>query len=305
MAKGRGVLRILLWMAGTVVVLLAVTYVGLVIGSNRMLAATVTVPAPVSDIRIPEGDPTAIARGTYLIDHVLNCKICHATDFGGRAEVDNAMVGRLWAPNLTAGEGSATRNYTAVDWVRSIRHGVAPDGHRLILMPSEEFQTFSDGDLGAIVAAVKAMPAVNRADEGIQLGPLGRALLVTGQVRFAFDSIKHAGTRADVPVAATLEWGNVLIGACRGCHGEGLSGGPIPGGDPNWPPAANLTTHETGLKTWTIQDFSRALRQGKRPDGTDVRLPMPWASYAGMTDADVEALFRAIQAAPPKPAGGR
>jgi mono/diheme cytochrome c family protein len=279
--------------------------VGLLVTVNRMMAVKVTVPVEVADIRIPEGDPVAIARGNYLIDNVLNCKICHAPDFGGRAEINDSMIGKLWGKNLTAGIGSATKNYTPRDWVRSIRHGVGTDGRRLMLMPSEDFQTFSDEDLGAVVAAVKSKPPVDRPDEGIHLGPLGMVLLAIGEVGFAYDKVEHARARPAVAVGNTVEWGRVMAGTCTGCHGESFSGGPIPGGDPSWPPARNLTPDETGIKAWTLADFINTLRTGKRPDGTDIKPPMPWQAYKGLTDTDLEALYLYLRTVPARPAGGR
>jgi mono/diheme cytochrome c family protein len=284
----------------------AVSYAGLVFTTNRMLAATVTLPASVAPVVLPaDGDTVALERGRYLVDHAFNCRICHAQDFGGRAEVDNVPIGRLWAPNLTLGEGSATRDYTPTDWARAIRHGVDPTGRRLILMPSEDYYAFSDDDIGAVVAYIRSQPNVDRADEGISMGPVGRALLATGGVTFAYDKIDHAAARSGATPAATVEWGRVLGSTCVGCHGEGLSGGPIPGGDPAWPPASNLTRHATGLAAWARDDFFTALRQGRRPDGSQILPPMPWQAYAGLSDADTEALWLYLQSVPAKAAGGR
>jgi len=39
----------------------------------------------------------------------------------------------------------------------------------------------------------------------------------------------------------THAFGRHLAATCMGCHGEDLGGGPIIGGDPSWPPAANLS----------------------------------------------------------------
>jgi mono/diheme cytochrome c family protein len=250
-------------------------------------------------------DPAAIERGQYLVDHVIGCKLCHAPDFAGMAPVDNAMLGRLWAPNLTAGSGSVTRDLAPVDWVRAIRHGVAPDGHRLILMPSEDLANFSDADIAAIIAYVKSMPAVDRANGGIRVGPLGRVLLATGQIQFAFNKIDHAKARPVAAPGPTAEYGKLLAGTCSGCHGPGFSGGPIPGGDSSWPPARNLTPDESGLKGWTFEQFSNAFRHGQRPDGTTLSTVMPWQGFAGMTDDDAKALWAFLQSVPPKALGGR
>jgi mono/diheme cytochrome c family protein len=85
-----------------------------------------------------------------------------------------------------------------------------------------------------------------------------------------------------------------------GCHGQDLAGGPIVGGDPAWPPAANLTPHPAALGRWTSAQFAHAIREGKRPDGTALRLPMsevvPYA--ARMSDVEVEALWMYLQSLP-------
>lgn len=305
MARGsfvRWVIRALL----VVVVLVAVACVIVFVASGRMLSARVEVPVAVAPVVLPEPDDTeALERGRYLVDHAFNCRICHAEDFGGRAEIDNAAMGRLWGPNLTTGEGSVTRDYTPTDWARAIRHGLAPDGRRLILMPSEDYFAFSDEDIGAVVAYIRSMPPVDRPHPGLTVGPVARLLLVAGQISFAFDKIDHAAARTPATPGPTLEWGRVLGTTCIGCHGPGLSGGTIPGGDPSWPPAANLTRHETGLAAWTESDFVRAMREGRRPDGTAIRPPMPWQAYAGLTDDDLQALWLFLQDAAPKPHGGR
>ena len=305
MAGRRKVWKVLGVIVASIVGLFIVAVVGVVVVSARKLSAKVTVPVPVASITIPKGDPAAIMRGQYLVDHVLACKVCHAADFGGRAEIDDAMVGTLWGPNLTSGRGSAVTAYTPVDWVRSIRHGVGTDGRRLLLMPSEDFYSFGDADLGAIVVYVKSMPPVDRDNRGIELGPLGRFLVASETVSFAFDKIDHGKPRSGAPPAATREWGAVLAGACLGCHGAGYSGGLVPGTPPEWPPARNLTPHETGMKGWTLAQFSAALRTGVRPDGSPISPVMPWKAFAGMSDSDVEALYLYLMSLPPKPAGNR
>lgn len=91
-----------------------------------------------------------------------------------------------------------------------------------------------------------------------------------------------------------------------GCHGPTLSGGPIPGAPPDWPPARNITPDEaTGIGGWTEADFVRAMREGKRPDGSSIAEVMPWRAYAAMRDDDLKALWLFLRAAAPKSFGGR
>lgn len=287
-------------------VVLALAYGGLVVATNRILAAEVAMPVAVVPVRVPEAaDSAAVERGRYLVDSAFSCKVCHGPDLGGGVVIDNFPIGRLWAPNLTAGRGSVIEGFTPTDWSRSIRHGLHRTGRRLFLMPSEDFFSFSDDDIGSVVGYLKTLPPVDRDNEGISLGPVGRVLLLTGEVDFAFNKIEHAAARPDAVPGATLEWGRVLGTACIGCHGPGFSGGVIPGGDPSWPEARNLTRHDTGLKNWTRADFATALREGRRRDGTAIRPPMPWQTYAGLTDADIDALWLHLQSVTPREHGNR
>ena len=85
-----------------------------------------------------------------------------------------------------------------------------------------------------------------------------------------------------------------------GCHRDDLGGGPIVGGDPSWPPAANLTPGPDGLGEWTFTQFAGVMRQGKRPDGTALRPPMvevvPYAQR--MTQTELQALWSYLRSVP-------
>lgn len=66
--------------------------------------------------------------------------------------------------------------------------------------------------------------------------------------------------------------------------------------------AANLTPDATGLGTWTEEQFIKALREGKFKglDNTRQLLPpMPWQSYAKMTDDDLKAMFAYLKTIKP------
>ena len=244
-------------------------------------------------------------RGKHLIDSRVGCTGCHGKDFGGAPVIDMLLVGRWVAPNLTTGEGSVTRGYTASDWDHAVRHGLRRGGLNSS-MPSNEFSTLSDHELSDIVAYIRSVPPVDRDPGRLRFGPVFSMLVATDSSMFAASVIDHQKEHAVEPpaMAPTAEFGAHLAQVCRGCHGANLSGGKI-GGDPNMPVVANLTPHETGLKGWSEADFVRALREGKRPDGTAIKEAMPWKAYGQMSDAELKAIYAYLRTVPPVPKGDR
>lgn len=89
--------------------------------------------------------------------------------------VDDPALGVIIGPNLTRGAGGVGGGLSDADFERAIRHGIAPDGRRLVFMPSSEYQYMSDEDLGAAVAYVRSVPPVDRSFGPLQIRMLGRA----------------------------------------------------------------------------------------------------------------------------------
>jgi mono/diheme cytochrome c family protein len=63
---------------------------------------------------------------------------------------------------------------------------------------------------------------------------------------------------------------------------------------------ANLTPDkETGLGTWTLQQFVDTIRNGRvQGHGRQLLPPMPWPAYKNMNDADLKAVFAYLQSIP-------
>lgn len=247
----------------------------------------------------------AIASGRHLVETRVGCQGCHQEDFGGGAIIDTAIVGRWVAPNLTTGKGGVTHDYTASNWDYAVRHGLRPGG-RASTMPSNEFANLSDHELSDIVAFIKSVPPVDRDPGRVRFGPVFSVIAATDSTAFAASVIDHDKAHAVEPPqpVATAEFGEHLVQVCRGCHTANLSGGKLDG-DPNMPIVANLTPHETGLKGWTEEDFIRALREGKRKDGTAISEYMPWKAYGQMSDIELKAIWAYLQTVPAVEKGNR
>lgn len=258
-------------------------------------STTVTVPT----------DSAAIARGAHLAASFGGCVECHGENLAGKVVFDDPAIGRVYGANLTSGKGGIGAQLTAADIARALRHGVGRDGRPLKVMPSSDYAYLSDTDVAALVAFVKSRPAVDTLQPTVQVGPVGRALFVAGKMPILHaERIDHARSAAmSVPQSATAEYGHYVAAVgCRGCHNPSLSGGPIQGGAPNWPPAANLTPAGS-LKAWTEANFAHFLRTGMRPNGTTVGVVMPIRQTKHLTDDEVQALWLYLKTLPSVPTG--
>ena len=244
-------------------------------------------------------------RGRHLMESRYGCTGCHGEDLAGGVMIDAPPIGEILGSNLTTGAGSRTLDYRPADWDRIVRHGVKPDGSPTA-MPSIDFKEMSDQELSDLVAYIRSRPPVDATVPPVTLGPVGTMLLATGQIRLSADVIgDHLADHLVRPPeeGVSAEFGRHLAAVCAGCHGEDFAGGPIVGGDPSWPPAANLTPHEEGLADWTFERFATSMREGRRPDGTQVGLPMidVLPMTARMSDTELEAIWTYLRSVPPAP----
>ncbi len=269
---------------------------------ERKLHRTVEVRVvPVPFVR----DAQSQKQGKYLFDS-RGCAHCHGADGQGAVVVDDPKGLYVRAPDISPG-GAGSR-YTEADWVRAVRHGIAPDGRALLIMPSEDYNRMSDADLAALVAYARSLPrGAGQAGE-VRLPLFTRALYGAGKILDAAEKIDHRLPPAQpVAVGATVEHGAYVAQMCIGCHGTAFSGGTIPGTPPDWPPASNLTKGEGSVlpRYDTVEKFAAMMRTGKRPDGTEVSPAMPFAALKNLSDVDLEAMHAFLGTLPPRTAGRR
>jgi mono/diheme cytochrome c family protein len=289
--------------------LLAAVLVLALVGAGVVYAASErklrrTYDTSVDSVRVPT-DAASIARGEHLVRNVINCTLCHGDDLGGAVYSNSPAIGTVAGPNLTRGKGGIGADYTDMDYVRAIRRGVRRDGRSLIVMPSEVFTHLSQEDLGAVIAFLKQVPPVDRDVPKSGFGPMGRALLAAGKMNILVaGKTPRITPPASVTVDTTAAYGRYIadISGCHGCHGYGLSGGRV-AGPPGLPPASNLTP--AGIGSWTEADLTRALREGRRPDGSQLDEFMPWRVFRGMTDTEIHAIWLYLKSVPAKPFGNK
>ncbi|WP_454763030.1 c-type cytochrome [Cupriavidus campinensis] len=247
------------------------------------------VDASVPPVALPT-DAAAIAHGKYLYES-RGCTICHGARGAGKQVFDEPNGLRVRAPDITAANPDVAK-FRPEDWDRAIRHGVAPSGRPLLVMPSEDYNRLSDDDFGALVAYVRGLPPGNGQPAEIVFPWFVQGLYGAGVIRDAAEKIDH-GLPSSPPIAATVSaaYGKYVANACIGCHGADLRGGNIPGAPPDWPPAADLR-QDGAMKRYAQPDqFLAMMRTGKRPDGTDVSRVMPFTALGKMNDTDLNALY--------------
>lgn len=245
------------------------------------------------------------AQGHYLFES-RGCVLCHGANGAGRVFVDDGKGTRIAGPNITS--AGVTAAYQPQDWDRTVRHGVKPDGRPLMVMPSEDYNRFTDVDFTALVSYVRRLPPVQGGVVATVELPLpARVMYGYGLIPDAASTIDHRlPPSAPVVPAVTVEHGRYVANMCVGCHGEHYSGGKIPGGPPDWPAAANLTAGAGSVMQHypTAEAFAAMFRSGKRPDGTTISV-MPFESFTQMSDTDVRAVYAFLKTVPARAAGKR
>ncbi len=106
-------------------------------------------------------------------------------------------------------------------------------------------------------------------------------------------------SRAAGPVSPPLSDGEYLARAadCVACHsipgGKAFAGGLKMGTPLGAVHSTNITPDKaTGIGSYTLADFERAVRHGIAKDGRHLYPAMPYPSYSKLSDADVASLYR-------------
>ena len=301
--KKRSILKIVGVIAACGALSIVVLFV--VITQTSKARAKATYPTASNPIAVPT-DAAAIEEGERL-SRARGCSDCHGENLAGRAPIDDGALGRFVAPNITGGEGSTIVGWTDDEIAHVVRAGVRADGSPALFMPSHEYYRMPDSEIGAIIAYLRSVDPVDNDPGTSKIGPIGRVLHVTGGMAvYPAELIDHEAPRPpDVDRSDPIAFGGYLADGCIGCHGDGLSGGKIPGTPPDIPIPSNITQHETGLAAWSQDDFARAMREGVRPDGSELDPFMPSVNYAAMTDAEIGALWAYLGTVEPQEFGER
>jgi mono/diheme cytochrome c family protein len=291
-------MRVLKWIGivlGGLIVVVVVAALGLSIAGNAKLHKTREVPNDA--VTIPT-DETSLARGKQIVTGV--CSGCHGPDLTGMPLLADPSIGTIYAANLTV----LSRTWSDADYVRAIRHGVAPDGRELPIMPSEAWVHLSAEDLGSIIAYLKTLPPAGEETPEPNLTFMGRILLATGQFGqiFPAEYLDHSTPFPSMPeIGANVAYGAYLGQFCTICHGENLNG--MQPSDPSSPPAPNLTPGGE-LVGWSEDQFIQVFHTGVTPEGDALDNDyMPWKEFGSFSDDELRGVWMYLQSLPAMPSG--
>ncbi|MFC7338317.1 c-type cytochrome [Haloferula chungangensis] len=271
----------LLVLAGAVAALIAYRF-------NRMANE----PHTAADFTISADVQTADPRlGERIYSVRAGCIDCHGENLAGAKVMENGAMGSIHGPNLTP---FALKDWSDEEIARAIRYGIHQEGRSLHFMPSFEYVGFSKGDIAALIAYLRSVPAVESTPHVNSFGPVARTLAVFGKMPIMFPAsiIDLQQGFAEKPAeGGTAEFGRYLAASCTGCHGADFQGGPIPGGDPSWPPASNIRLGADPV--WSLESFTTMIRTGTSPTtGVAMRPPMPVHLLKQLNEEEITALWK-------------
>ena len=265
-----------------------------------------------------ESTPDRLARGKYIVENRSGCPLCHGTwdmaQDGHPAKASELMAGRNWAdegmpwltaPNLTPDPETGAGAWTDDMLARAIREGIGHDGRALFpVMPYGLFKDMSDEDLASVIVYLRSVPAIRRELPATEVpfppGPLINAVPkpVTGPVA--------APDRAN-----QVQYGEYLtkMAVCSECHtpmdaqGNRLPGMEFAGGFPllfdgKTVTSRNITQDPSGIPYYDEALFLSMMRTGK-VIARELDDMMPWATYQGLTDDDLKAMWAYVRTLKP------
>ena len=262
-------------------------------------------------------DSAKIAEGARLAS--MLCGGCHANAEGiysGRL-MDEAPkdFGTVYSANITGHPEFGIGKWTESEIAAFLRTGIKPSGQFAPLyMP--RFVHMSDQDMEAIISFIKS----NRKE--VQPAALEQkkpepSFLVKFLCRVAWKPMPYPEKTIATPDTNDLKvYGEYLVNArydCYPCHSADFtkvdmlnptnSLGYLGGGNRLFDRegkelfSANITPHpESGIGSWTADEFKNALRFGKNPKGGSLRYPM--MPYSLMSEREAEAIYTYLRTVP-------
>ncbi|MCL4796915.1 MAG: c-type cytochrome [Bryobacteraceae bacterium] len=268
-----------------------------------------------------------ITRGRYLFENLADCDGCHsprdwnrfpgpvieaerASGFEFPAEL--GLPGRVISANLSSDPETGLGAWTDGEILRALREGVSRDGRALFnFMPFEHYAHMSDEDAYALIAYMRTIPPVRKAQPRTEL---------VFPVKYLINDLPRP---VNGPVAAPtkedrVKYGEYLVtlGECKTCHslldkGVPVAGREFAGGEPfrfdtRLVRSANITPdEETGIGLWSedrfvakFKGYAEMTAANAPPMNQSNFTIMPWLGLARLTDEDLRAIYAYLRTIP-------
>lgn len=228
-----------------------------------------------------------------------DCEGCHGKNLAGGVALMTPF-GKLVTPNITPDKQTGIGNYTAEDFRRAMKEGVAPHGKRLYpAMPYPAYAKMRDADIAALWNYVRTVKPVRQAVKVNQLRfPFNLRFMMRGWNMLFFQPEVFSPTAGKS--AAWNRGAYIVTGPahCGTCHtpksflgadkGVALSGASLQG----WL-APDLTSERTtGLGGWSTGELVEYLKSGRNrySIASGPMAEVVEHSSARMTDTDLQAI---------------
>jgi len=293
------VLKVFVWLVGFLVVILGCLW------GYVQLRWDAPVSRPVTELTAPS-DSASIEWGKEIFTYRSHCWTCHQAQFSAEYTTPSGGMlfdlteigpgfGKWYSRNLTPDMETGLGGWTDGEIVRALREGLRKDGTPLFpVMPIDWYHGMADDDALAVVAYLRTLPPVEHKVPERQPSFPAKALFTFGVM-----GPKPAVTKPIVapPRGVTAEYGKYLsnnLADCADCHtprdlqdghffvDQMFAGSSFPfgGGDegPILAHARNISPDvETGIGSWSEEDFLAAVTTGMRPDSTVLAPIMPYS----------------------------
>lgn len=247
------------------------------------------------------------------------CTGCHGSEDGKLAgkhmKEMPGFIGKIIGPNITNSMENGIGKYTREQLRVLLRTGIKANGKRAFpLMPY--FPLMSDDDLEGIIDYLQS------ADYAVQASEqnLGKMKLKFAGKMWAksVKAGKMPQSKIENPDTNNLmEYGRYMVDAvyrCFECHSGTMKvnfenprktkkynagGAKMADMEKQKVYAKNITPHkETGIGEWTLEDFTKMMRNGVRKNGRNTRFPM--YVFPMLSDNEINAMYTYLMSVPPK-----
>jgi len=257
-----------------------------------------------------------LARGKYIFGATGGCG-CHTVpkgpvNAGGRRY--DGPFGTVYSSNITPDKETGIGTWTDEQIVTATRLGRRPNGERLIpVHPYTTFNGMAAEDLKALVAFVRSVPPVNRANQAKKISvPMFESVFLPAWLA-AFAPRENPPTAVPASGVARGEYLVRAVAHCGECHTPRtmtmatdntrfLAGNPKGPEDSEVP---NITPDKTTGLQWSEEEIADYIGTGNKPDG-DVAgglmgevIDGTLSGYKDLTKADRLAIAKYLKTIPP------